>query len=301
MRARLFLLLGIALMAAGTAVFAAREWLGTQRSTMLTASAAQALELEQTEILVARDVLPAGLLIKPSHVRWQVWPESGLAKSYIVKGEDQTLDDFVGTVVRSGIAEGEPITDMRVVKPGENGFLAAVLAPGKRAVTVPVNATTGIGGFIFPGDRVDLILTHGIDRQADNDRTRRASETVLSNVRVLAIDQSTDDQGAEPSLAKTVTLEVTPKQAEMVTLTTELGRLSLVLRSLQVAEREPQGEERTDRALADTQPPGLVSRTRGRGFTWDSEVSLLLNSPVRSVQVVRGSESSVVEFDGSAR
>lgn len=284
MRARLFLLFGIALMAAGTAVFAAREWLVTQRSTMLTASTAQALERQQTEILVASDVLPAGLLITPSNVRWQAWPESGLAKSYIVKGEDQTLEDFVGTVVRSGIGEGEPITDTRVVKPGENGFLAAVLAPGKRAVTVPVNATTGIGGFIFPGDRVDLILTHGIDRQADSDRTRRASETVLSNVRVLAIDQSTDDQEAEPSLAKTVTLEVTPKQAEMVTLTTELGRLSLVLRSLQVAERELVDEAGT-----------------GRGYTWDSEVSLLLNQPVRSVQVVRGSESSVIAFDGSAR
>ncbi len=300
MRVRLIILVMVAFMAAGTTVFAAREWLATQRAAMASVAVERPPAQAKVQILVARNNLPAGLLVKEDHLRWQAWPDESVPKSYAVKGKTNE-EDFVGTVVRVGIAAGEPISDTRVVRPGENGFLAALLGPGMRAITVPVNATTGISGFIFPGDRVDLILTHGIENQDDGDRTRQASETVLSNVRVLAIDQTTNDQGEEPSLAKTATLELTPKQAEMVTLITDLGRLSLSLRSLQ-----QENQELIELAARGANGDGtdLLAQpraTRERAFTWDSEVSNLLKPPagresIRVLQVVRGNDSSEIEF-----
>ncbi len=194
------------------------------------------------------------------------------------------MTDFEGTVVRTGVASGEPVTNERVVKSGERGFLAAVLSPGKRAVSVPVTATTGIAGFIFPGDRVDLILTHAIDKKGEDDRTRRASETVLTDVRVLAVDQQTDDQNGKASIAKTVTIELTPRQAELVSLVMELGRLSLSLRS-----------------LAKVDDPSFVETT-ARTHTWDSEASRLLDQRNRRarkstrVRVVKGGETVVLDF-----
>ncbi|MHA1566396.1 MAG: Flp pilus assembly protein CpaB, partial [Alphaproteobacteria bacterium] len=233
----------------------------------------------------------------------QAWPDEKVPDSYIVEGK-QDEDVVVGGVVRIGIAEGEPISGTRVVQPGENGFLAALLNPGMRAITVPVNATTGISGFVFPGDRVDLILTHQIEHQDDGNRTRQASETVLSNVRILAIDQSTNDQGEEPIQGKTATLELTPKQAEIVTLITDLGRLSLSLRSLQ-----PEGEALIRLAAKGGKdaPIDLLAQpkaTREGAFTWDSEVSNLLPAgpdAIQTVQVVRGNESSELAFERGGR
>src|SRR5690606_18694221 len=133
---------------------------------------------------------------------------------YVVEN-NRPLEDFIGTVVRHGIAAGEPITDTRMVKPGQAGFLAAVLNPGKRAVSIPVDMTTGIAGFVFPGDRVDVILTHSLVKEsevaADGSGSRRASETILTDVRVVAMDQSTNDQNQVASVSRVATLEVTPK------------------------------------------------------------------------------------------
>jgi pilus assembly protein CpaB len=222
-----------------------------------------------------------------------------------MKEGDFKPEDLVGTVVRVGIAVGEPVSETRVVRPGESGFLAAVLRPGFRAMTVPVNKTTGIAGFVFPGDRVDLILSHKLEKKGEDGRALRVSETVLTDIRVLAIDQSTNDQAEEPNPAKNVTIEVTPKQVEIVSLITDLGRLSLSLRSLQ--SDEGQIGEAGDTANGDEINPVLArlisgeKPERGKGHTLDSEVSRLLVSPkskrnIRKVQVVRGGESAVLEF-----
>ncbi len=295
MRGRLVLLVAVALMAAGAAVFTAQSWLSAQRDALAAQQPTEVKEVAKVEVLVAKEDLPAGLIVTPDHLRWQPWPDDSVNKAYHRRGKIE-LETFAGTVVRAGIAAGEPVTDTRIVRPGENGFLAAVLSPGMRAVTVPVNATSGISGFIFPGDRVDLILTHGVEQDEESDRTRRASETVLSDVRVLAIDQTTDDQSEEPALAKTATLEVTPKQAEMVTLLTDLGRLSLSLRSLQL---DDEAAEIQVAAGEDGETPVLkrVNRPAHREvrFTWDSEVSRLLHGRGK-VQVVRGAEESMVEI-----
>src|SRR3546814_4105362 len=160
-------------------------------------------------------------------MRWQAWPQAAIGPDHFVKGQIN-LQELVGSVVRQSIAQGEPLIPAGIVRPGDRGFLAAILTPGMRAVTVAINATSGIAGLIFPGDRVDLILTHAIDTSEESKRERRASETVLRNVRILATDQRTDfEEGTPGQPATTATLEVDPKQAAGIAIDSELGRLAL--------------------------------------------------------------------------
>ena len=286
MNRRFMILLFVAVVAGGTTILSLRGWIEGQRGDYASTAQNPVAVAETREIMVAGEALPAGLLVKRSHLRWQAWPKDAVAANYIVRGQGVELEAFEGTVVRAGVAKGEPVTETRIVRPGERGFLAAVLTPGMRAFSVPVTATTGIAGFIFPGDRVDLILTHVIDKKGDNDRTRRASETVLTDVRVLAVDQQTDDQNGKASVAKTVTLEVTPKQAELVSvsLVMEQGRLSLSLRS-----------------LAKEDDPDFVEK-KARTHTLDTQASRLLDQRNRkarggsSIAVVKGSETVIVDF-----
>jgi pilus assembly protein CpaB len=301
MSARLVILLLVAAIAAGGAGLAANSWLATQRAAIESAKRVQPVaEANEVRILVAKQALPAGTLIKKNNLRWQAWPKSGLSDAYMKEG-DLTPEDLIGTVVRVGVTSGEPLTEARVVRPGDHGFLAAVLRPGFRAMTVPVNATSGIAGFVFPGDRVDLVLSHKLERKGDDGRELRASETVLTDIRVLAIDQSTNDQAEEPNPAKNVTIEVTPKQVEMVSLITDLGRLSLSLRSLQTDEGAISESAEDDFNPVLARLINGEKPERGKGHTLDSEVSRLLVSPkskrnIRRVQVVRGGESAILEF-----
>lgn len=307
MNLRLIALMLVAVIAAGGAIFGANSWLASQRAALDAAKKTQVqVKKNHTRVIVAKRALPAGTLIKKNVLRWQAWPDSGLSDAYLVAGKTE-LADLEGTVVRTGISPGEPLTDARVVRPGERGFLAAVLRPGFRAITVGVNTTSGIAGFIFPGDSIDLILSHSVGREGQNGRVRRASETVLADVRVLAIDQSTNDQVEKANPAKNVTLEVTPKQAEIVSLISDIGRLSLSLRSLQqdegaIVENEAPGSP--DPSELNPVLARLINGEepeRGKGHTWDSEVSRLLNSPkskanLHQVKVVRGGEAAVVQF-----
>ena len=150
------------------------------------------------------------------------------------------------------------------MKAGGRGFLAAVLRPGFRAMSIQVTATSGIAGLVFPGDRIDLILTHTVKRGGSD---RRASETVLTNLRVLAIDQSVNDQAGNPRVFKNATLELTPKQTEMLAVLGELGRLSMTLRSLAKDEAELERLTNSGDPLAEPDP------ARGLTYTWDTEVS----------------------------
>ena len=294
MNPRVIILVVIALGAALGTVYMTRSWLESQRASVGPQPAGPPVEVAKVQVLVAKEDLPAGTLLKPEQMRWQAWPDQTLAPSYIVNGK-RDLTEFVGAVVRQAIATGQPITDSQIVKPGERGFLAAVLEPGKRAVSVSVNPTTGISGFVFPGDRVDVILTHTIKEEdgggggnEGNQTIRRASETVLTDIRVIAVDQTTNDQSAQPVVAKNVTLEVTPKQAEILSLVSELGKLSLSLRSI---VRQDDGGK-TSRSTMVAQ----------RTYTWDSDASLLLTpphprqTPGYSVNVLRGSKAETQEF-----
>ncbi|HEX5500412.1 MAG TPA: Flp pilus assembly protein CpaB, partial [Thermomicrobiales bacterium] len=218
MKPRVLLLAIGALVTAGAAAYLAQGWLDHQRAAMAARVTRPAHPQPAAAVLVAAHALPAGSFVKPADLRWQPWPPGGIDSAYVRKGQ-RDLKSFVGAVARRGIAAGEPITDARLVKPGERGFLAAVLAPGLRAIAVPVNATSAIAGLVFPGDRVDLLLSHRFEVAGEDQNkrvTHSATETVLTNVRVLAIDQSTDDQKKKPDVPKTATIEVTPRQAEMV-------------------------------------------------------------------------------------
>ena len=262
------LIIAALLITAGT-TFVARTWLASQRAQ--PAASLQAPPPPQgIKVLVAKVPLPTGAFIQPDQLRWQIWPDEDIPENYLTE-EEITLDKLLGAVVRRGFTAGEPITPKRVIKPGDRGFLAAVLRPGFRAIAIRVNATSGVSGLVFPGDRIDIILTHLItDRTGSDAIERRASETVLQNVRVLAIDQSVDDSAGQPSYADNFTLEVTAKQAEMLSVVRELGSLSIALRSLAKDEEELERLANSDEPLEEVDPE------RGKTFTWDTEVSRLV-------------------------
>lgn len=274
MNSRTLLLAAAALSSAGLTGWLVNGWLDNQRAQML-ARPAIAAPAPEIEVLVAKTSLGAGVLLKPEHLEWRAWPSDGLAAAYAVKGK-ATPDDYAGAVVRRGLAAGEPVTNERVVKPGERGFLAAVLTPGMRALSLPVDAAAGVSGLVLPGDRVDLIVTHQTSESAGDERgrvVRRASETVLTDIRVIAIGQKTHDENGAPIVAKTATVEVTPKQAEVVALAIELGKISLSLRSLAREE--------------GSAAPGAVNiPDAGLTTTRDTEISRLLRRQKTTEQVV---------------
>jgi pilus assembly protein CpaB len=276
---RRIIVLLVAVVAAGATAMYARNWIEGQQNN-IAAVAAPAAE-EVYEVLVADANLPAGTFVKPQHLRWQQWPTDDVPETYVLKGV-RSEEVMVGAVVRRGIAEGFPITDGSVVKPGERGFLAAVLAPGMRAVSLPINATSSNSGLVFPGDRVDLILTQTL-LAADGATTRRVSETVLHDIRIIAMGSELSDAVGDE--AKTATFEVTPRVAEKVALLGELGKLSLSLRSLAKADADlaPTGEEPS--------------------YTWDLDVSSVLRSDHRLTSrllVLRGSDAQDVEIQQGA-
>lgn len=247
-------------------------------------------------VLVAAQNLPAGTIVKSEHVRWQDWPESGVAEGYIVEGKTpEPMKNVVSAAVRRGITAGEPITPQRLVQKGEAGFLAAALSPGMRAVSVKIDAVSGTSGFILPGDNVDVMLTSQYEmdgRGGEGKReTKSYAEIVLSNVRVLAIDQNMNDVVDENTPAKvgaTATLEVTLRQAQIIGVAGQLGRLTLVLAGL---------EERQE-----------PTPSTGHGYVEELEVSRFLKAVKqggsetaetgeggKSVSVWRGTKLSSVE------
>lgn len=228
-RKKLVLLLGALVIAIGTAMLA--------RSMFAGASAPQADAApvpKGPKVLVAQRALPTGTIITADAIGFQQWPEELVKDAYFIDGESD-ISKLLGTVVRFPVTAGEPVTQGSLVKPGDRGFLAAALGPGMRAVTVPVSAKTGVGGFVFPGDRVDLVLTQTV--KGAEGEALKASETILRNLRVLATDQSTESTKSEDGKTivrafRTVTLEVTPRIAEKVAVAQTIGTLSLSLRSI---------------------------------------------------------------------
>ena len=248
-------------------------------------------------MLVARNPVHTGQIVKPDDLRWQSWPEGSMAPTYIVEGK-RPMSDFVGAVARGPIAAGEPITDGKLVLTGTRGFMAAVLQPGTRAVSVPITATTAVSGFIYAGDRVDVLLTHVLQNTGDKSEQHTATETVLRNARVIAMDQRLDfSPGDKPDVAKTATLELTPKQSEIITLAVKMGDLSLALRSLQDPDQKP--DEASENAAAEP----------GDSFTDDAQVSHLIRpmtgnavsqEPAKpQIFVLRGASRTKQDLEGS--
>lgn len=227
-RKKLVLLLGALVVAIGSA-FLARSMFSSEPAPVAAAQE----EPQGPKVLVANRALPAGTIITADAMGYQQWPEELVQDAYFIEGNSD-MSQLLGTVVRFPITAGEPVTHGSLVSPGDRGFLAAALGAGMRAVTVPVSAKTGVAGFVFPGDRVDLVLTQSVKGEG---RELKAAETVLRNLRVLATDQTTeqvtDESGQTVVRAfRTVTLEVTPRIAEKVTVAQTIGELTLILRSI---------------------------------------------------------------------
>ena len=243
-RKKVILLVAALLIAAITAFMA--------RSMFTGAAAPQAAAAKPVEtgpkVMVATKVLPVGTIITADSFRYQPWPKELIEDAYFMEGgavgepapgaapaEAAAPDEIIGTVVRNSITAGQPITKGSLVRPGDRGFLAAALGPGMRAVTVRVSALTGVAGFVFPGDRVDLVLTQNI--AGPGGPPLKVSETIIRNLRVLATDQrSTNIADANGNTTvrkfKLVTMEATPSMAERITVAQSIGTISLALRSL---------------------------------------------------------------------
>lgn len=235
---RVLLLIGALVIAAITAFMARSLVVGSPAPVAAAVpggAAAAAPPVNTTEVLVAKRALPVGTILDPTALEFRPWPRDLVQGAYFVRGQSEPAK-LQGTVVRFAIPAGQPVTQGALVKPGDRGFLAAALGPGMRAVTVPVSAQSAVAGFVFPGDRVDLILTQSVNGGGDGPPLR-ASETVLRNLRVLATDQrtdkQTDDKGNTVVTAySTVTVEATPKIAEKIAVAQTVGTLSLSLRSI---------------------------------------------------------------------
>jgi pilus assembly protein CpaB len=186
--------------------------------------------MSTSEVLVASSDLQPGEHLSGTQVRWQRWPRAALDANFITSEKSPTPDAAVqGTVVRTPIVAGEPITAGKIVRTDASGAMAATLTPGTRAFSIAVTTDSGAGGFILPNDRVDVILT---GHAAENQNMFRTA-TVLSNVRVLALDQTFAESKDQKVLtAKTATLEVTPAQAESLAWAQATGTLTLALRGL---------------------------------------------------------------------
>ena len=254
-RKKMMLLVGALIIAIGTALLARSIFAGAAAPTADAAAAAAAAK--GPKVLVAQRALPVGTIITADAVAYQAWPKDMVQDAYFLNGEAD-VTKLLGTVVRFNVTAGEPITQGSLVAPGDRGFLAAALGPGMRAVTVPVSAKTGVAGFVFPGDHVDLVLTQTV--AAQEGEPLRASETILRNLRVLATDQSSESTTENGKTVvrefKTVTLEVTPKIGEKIAVAQTIGTLSLSLRAI----ADNQGELERAIAAGDVSIPAGASK-----------------------------------------
>jgi len=229
---KLALLIGALVIAVVTAVMAKNMFAGAGAQQ---AAAAPAVPVGP-KVMVAKKALPVGTIIDAESLGWQPWPKELMQSAYYTEGQpDADAQKLLGTVVRYQVTAGQPVTRGSLVGPKDRGFLAAALGPGMRAVTVPVNSSTGVAGFVFPGDHVDMVLTQTVQGGGDGPPLK-VSETIVRNLRVLATDQRIDSKGddgkTEVKTFSNVTLEVTPRIAEKISVAQSLGTLSLSLRSI---------------------------------------------------------------------
>ena len=274
----------VALLLAGAATFVARGWLEREQRAGPIAEPAQP-QIAKAVLVAAAD-LAVGSFVQADSLRWQDWPDVSLPDRYYIRGQtdEQAL---VGAVVRRPLAVGEPLTPAAVVKPGERGFLAAVLEPGMRAISVPIDEAAGNAGLVLPGDRVDLVLTQTISAEGDPAGARRVSETVLEDLRVIAMGRRlSSGEGEEGQASRTATLEAPPDAVEKVALANELGKLALSLRSLATTDHDT-GESRLRRLTWDTEAsPALRPENQQR-----TTLTVMRGDKVEAVNIRRGAGS----------
>jgi len=245
---KIILLVGALVVAAITA-FMARSLISGSSAPVATAQVAGPVQPDGPQVLVATKALPVGTILDATSFKFQPWPNDLIQGAYYIKKDGFDPKSLQGTVVRSVITAGQPLTQGALVKPGDRGFLAAALTPGMRAVTFPVRNENSVAGFVFPGDHIDLLLAQTVAGGGDGPPLR-VTETIMKNLRVLATDQRTtsdvDDQGKTVVRSiSMVTIEATPAMAEKISVARSIGDLSVVLRPLADSASE------LDQAIAD--------------------------------------------------
>lgn len=217
----------------------------------------------RTQVLVAAKTLSLGKELSEGDLKWQTWPGEAFDGAIVRKGEQTAQEALTGRLIEK-VNEGQPVLPSYVFKEGKGNVVAATLQPGMRAVAIPVKAFTMAGGFVTPGDYVDVILTYKVN-VAREERVNtssfvrsRASETILKNIRVLAVDQEASREKDDAKIAKTVTLAVKAEDAESLALASEMGDLTLALRGI-----------------------GDVQDTNPTAMTTDIEISRTMQSVVK--------------------
>src|SRR6202043_2191158 len=244
--------LTIALGAGGVAAYLAS---GSDSKPPPTEPVAQ---LQTVDVLVAKSDIGLGQTVTQNELQWQTWPASTASNTFIRRKErPDATTQIAGSIARAPFIAGEPIRELKLVRADGSGFMAAILPTGMRAISTEISPETGAGGFILPNDRVDVILSK---REKNPDRASSGdvvnSEIILSNVRVLAIDQTVEEKnGQKVVVGKTATLELSPRMSERLALAHQLGSLSLALRSLI--------DSGTKKVAEDKAPSGQIVVYRG--------------------------------------
>src|SRR4051794_14276464 len=191
-------------------------------------------QLPTVDVLVAKGDIPLGQTVAPENLQWQTWTESTASGSFIRKKErPDAVTQLAGSIARVPFIAGEPIREQKLVRANGSGFMAAILPTGMRAMSTEISPETGAGGFILPNDRVDVILSKREKNPDGKGADVVQSEIILSNIRVLAIDQAPKEkEGINALVGRTATLELKPEQAEMLTRSRQSGTLALALRSI---------------------------------------------------------------------
>ncbi|EGF91884.1 flp pilus assembly protein CpaB [Asticcacaulis biprosthecium C19] len=311
MKASRYVVMGVAAIAAILLAFLVRGMIAGGGAQEAKATVDKTPAVATARVLIAARELKAGTRISEADLTWQEWPVASLNAAYIVDGgmpagapgmegaakpaadkpksdveekvgdvtqavadkiaPSPTKEAYVGGVAREDILANEPIIDAKIVRSDEGGFMAVMLQPGMRALAVPVSVDNTAGGFILPGDRVDILVTHQLP-SATGRGTIDSVQPVLRNIRVLAIDQSVAaEQDKQTVIGATATLEVSPGDGQVVTLAKASGTLSLMLRS-----------------YADAQgPSGAVTTSPTGGASEDLPVRVYRNGQATEVTVSR--------------
>lgn len=290
MSLRNIILIVVALLIAGITAFAMSAQMGAGEE-----QAVVEVQKMENRILVAKKDIPMGAFVRTMEdLEWKQFEPDKIKDGIHLREEDENIRTYEGAIVRRSYRAGEPIKVGTLIKPGSGGFLSAVLEPGMRAVSIAVDATTGNAGFIFPGDAVDVILVHAIEQRdpvTGEENQQIFSNTFIEKARVVAVDQSLDNPENKAMLAKTITIEVSPKQAEEVQVAREMGRISFALRSMSdYSGGEAVELTREDGAVEDDFISTLEEKSRLSQFTSSQEVSPALNSGLynTNVKVLRG-------------
>lgn len=266
MKVARIIVLTIALGSGFAAFIVARSMIDDREAAPVPMAALPEPKMDTVDVLVFNRDMPMGSKLTAADMSWQPWPKTGAVETMVTKtARPEAMNELSGSIARQAMMANEPVREARLTK-SDRGFMSVILSPGMRALAVEVKAVSTAGGFVLPNDHVDIILTRAAPKGGASGDPY-VSETILTNIRVLAIDQQVVEKG-EPSVVArdTATLELTPRQAELVAQSQQLGTISLVLRSIRDAEAPVDDKSKLDEANGAVRVVryGVTSRVTAR-------------------------------------